>query len=133
MIKKHLNAPLIMLPKILRMEPEIKEITTSSTRRGIIRAPANGQPTIAPRPNHIIPWGIFWPPLQSRKALSPSIEVYIVKLDGRNEVEAWNMPGLNATTIRNKRPILGLSVRQTAEYSLVSQAAQNAAKANRIA
>lgn len=57
----------------------------------------------------------------------------MVKLAGRNEAEAWNMPGLKATIMRNKRPILGLSVRQIAEYSLVWQAAQVAAKKNRIA
>lgn len=76
---------------------------------------------------------MFWPPLQSKKAARPSIEVYIVKLDGRKEAAAWNMPGLNATIMRNKRPILGLSVRHIAEYNRVWDAAQTTAKKNRIA
>ena len=97
----------------------MKPMTNSSSKRGIIRAPANGQPTIAPRPNHIIPCGIFSPPLQSKKAVRPNMDVYIVKLAGRNDADAWNIPGLNAAIMRNKRPIRGLSVRQIAEYNLV--------------
>lgn len=87
---------------------------------------------IAPRPNHIIPCAVFWPPLQSRKDARPSMEVYMVKLDGKNAADAWNMPGLKATMIRKRRPTLGFNVRQIAEYSLVSQAAQTAARTNRI-
>jgi hypothetical protein len=57
----------------------------------------------------------------------------MVKLDGKNAADAWNTPGLKATMIRKRRPILGFNVRQIAAYSLVSQAAQIAARTNRIA
>jgi hypothetical protein len=43
---------------------------------------------IAPRPNHIMPCAVFWRPLQSRKDARPSIEVYMVKLDGKKAAEA---------------------------------------------
>jgi len=70
------------------MLPAMKAMMISSSRRGITNAPANGQPTMAPIPNHIIPWAVFCPPLQSRKAVRPSMDVYIAKLDGRKEAEA---------------------------------------------
>lgn len=43
------------------------------------------------------------------------MDMYIVKLEGRNAEEAWNMPGLKAIIITNRNPILGLRVRQIAE------------------
>jgi hypothetical protein len=63
----------------------------------------------------------------------PSIDIYIVKLEGRKDAVAWNMPGLKATIMRKNRPILGLSVRQIAAYSLIWQAAQTMARKKRIA
>jgi hypothetical protein len=104
----------------------------SSNSRGTIRAPANGQPTIDPRPNHIIPCAIFGPPFKSKNAARPSIDVYMVNVDGRKAVDAWNMPGLNKAIRRNRRPMRGLSVRQIEEYSLVWQAAQKTARTMRI-
>jgi hypothetical protein len=80
----------------------------------------------------MIPCAVFWLFLQSKKAARPSIDAYIVKLDGRNDAEAWNIPGLNAAIMRNSSPILGLKVRQIAEYSLVWQAAHIMARKNRI-
>lgn len=87
-ITKHLTTPLKMRPIVARKEPEIKPMTTSSTKRGTINAPANGQPTIAPSPNHMIPCAVLKPSLQSKKAARPNIDVSMVKLDGRKEAEA---------------------------------------------
>jgi hypothetical protein len=47
------------------------------------------------------------------------MDIYMVKVDGKKAVEAWNMPGLSVTIITNKRPMRGLSVRQMAEYNRV--------------
>jgi hypothetical protein len=63
-------------------------ITSSSTTNGAIRIPENGQPMMAPMPNHIIPEAVFGPPRQSRKAARPREEVYIAKLDGRKATDA---------------------------------------------
>jgi hypothetical protein len=93
--------------------------TTSSIKRGTSKAPANGHPTIAPRPNHIIPCAVFRPFFQSKKEAKPSMDIYMVKVDGKKAVEAWNMPGLSVTIITNKRPMRGLRVRQMAEYNRV--------------
>jgi hypothetical protein len=79
-----LKIPTNKLPR----EPAMKLMAASSRRRGMTRAPANGQPMIAPRPNHIMPCAVFWRPLQSRKDARPSIEVYMVKLDGKKAAEA---------------------------------------------
>lgn len=130
-IDRHRKVPSTTLKNTFFKEPKIKPMTNSSSRSGIIRAPAKGQPTMAPNPNHMIPCAVFCPPLQSKKADRPNMDMYMVKLDGRKAVEAWNMPGLNATIIRNRSPILGLRVRQMAEYSLVSQEAHTTAKTNR--
>lgn len=113
-------------------DPERKPMMTSSASRGMIRAPAKGHPTIAPKPNHMMPCAVFCLPRQSKNAASPSMDVYIVRVDGRKAVEAWNMPGLNATIRTNSNPMRGLSVRQMAEYSRVSQAAQTKARNSRI-
>jgi hypothetical protein len=59
--------------------------------------------------------------------------VYIVKLEGRKAAVEWNMPGLKATIMRNRRPILGLKVRQIAEYSLVWHDAHTIARKQRMA
>jgi hypothetical protein len=114
-IERHLMAPSNILTRRDPIDPEIKQTMTSSARRGTIRAPANGQPTIAPRPNHIIPCAVLGPPLNSKKAARPSIEVYMVNVDGRKAVEAWNTPGLNTVIIRKMRPMRGLRDRQITE------------------
>lgn len=129
---RHLIAPSKTAKTNEPIDPDSTEIMASSARRGRIRAPANGQPTIAPRANHIIPCAILGPPFKSRKAAKPSIDVYMVKVDGRKAVDAWNMPGLKMTIVRNKRPMRGLRVRQIEEYSLVWQAAQKIAMKIRI-
>lgn len=102
---------------------------TSSNKKDTTRAPANGHPTIAPMPNHIIPRPVFRPPRQSMNAEMPSIEVYIVKLDGSIAVDAWNIPGLNTKIVTNMTPIRGWSVREMAANILVSQAAHMNASA----
>lgn len=63
-------------------------IASSSTTKGTIRIPENGQPMMAPMPNHIIPEAVFGPPRQSKNAARPNEEVYIAKLEGRNATDA---------------------------------------------
>jgi hypothetical protein len=104
-----------MVQKRFTIYPEVSVRMTSSAKRGTIRAPANGHPTIVPSPNHMMPCAALWVFFQSRKAAMPSIDMYMVKVDGRNAVEAWNMPGLNVTISTNNRPMRGLRVRQMAE------------------
>lgn len=112
---RHRNPPSATLQTTFFNDPARNPIAASSSKSGRSKAPANGHPTIAPSPNHIIPCAVFCPPLQSKNAASPNMDIYIVKLDGRNAAEAWNIPGLNAITIKNNRPMRGLSVRQMAE------------------
>ena len=87
-IDRHRKVPSTTLKNTFFKEPEIKPITNSSSRSGITKAPAKGQPTMAPNPNHIIPCAVFCPPLQSRKADRPNMDMYMVKLDGKKAVEA---------------------------------------------
>jgi hypothetical protein len=63
-------------------------IANSSMTNGAIRIPENGQPTIAPIPNHIMPEAVFGPPRQSRKAARLNEDVYIAKLEGRKATDA---------------------------------------------
>jgi hypothetical protein len=83
---------------------------TSSNRNGADNAIAKGHPTIPPTANQNIPCDVFSPPLQFMKAAMPNIVVYMAKLDGRKEADAWNIPGLNIIAIIKKRAILGFSV-----------------------
>lgn len=131
-INKHLIAPFRMSRTTVRMSPERREAVNSSSSKGIINAPAKGQPRMAPTPNHMIPSAVFCFPCPSKNAESPSMEVYMAKLDGRKAAEAWKKPGLNTTIIKNRSPIRGLSFRQMAEYRRVSHAAQMKANAKRI-
>lgn len=85
---KHRNPPSTTLHTTVFNAPALNPITTSSNKSGTSKAPANGQPTIAPSPNHIIPCAVFLPPLQSKNAANPSIDIYIVKLEGKNAVAA---------------------------------------------
>jgi hypothetical protein len=124
--------PSAMVQKRLITEPEAKVRMTSSARRGKMRAPAKGHPTIEPRPNQMMPCAVRWAFFQSRKAAKPSIDIYMVKVDGRNAVDAWNIPGLSVTTITNNNPMRGLRVRQIAEYNRVWQAAHTNARPRRI-
>jgi hypothetical protein len=80
----------------------------------------------------MIPCAIFRPPLQSKNAAIPSIDVYMVKVDGRKAVDAWNMPGLNKRTITNSSPMRGLTVRQMEEYNRTWQAEHKKASNNRM-
>jgi hypothetical protein len=111
--------PSAMVQKRLTTDPEIMVRMTSSAKRGTMRAPANGHPTIVPRPKHMMPCAALWAFFQSRKAAKPSIDIYMVKVDGKKAVEAWNMPGLSVIIMTKNRPMRGLRVRQIAEYSRV--------------
>ena len=67
------------------MNPKI----TSSTKSGPIKAPANGQPTMAPTPNHMMHCAVFFGLLfQSRKDANPNMDVHMVKLEGKKEADA---------------------------------------------
>ena len=61
------------------------------------------------------------------KAAIPSMVVYIAKLDGRNEVEARNMPGLKNIDMRKNMAMRGLRVIDTTRKSWVWATAQKAA------
>lgn len=68
---------------------------------------------------------------QSMKALNPSVDVFMAKLDGRKAVEAWNMPVEVTAIIRKLNAILGLRDRETTKNKRDSQDAVNAAKTRR--
>jgi hypothetical protein len=55
----------------------------SSAMKGSTRAPTKGHPSTVPMPNHINPWAVLIPPLQSMNAWRPSIVAYIAKLEGK--------------------------------------------------
>ena len=63
-------------------------IVQSSRTKGKMSAPAKGQPSKAPTPNHIMPTAVFDPPCQSMNAVSPNVLVYMAKLDGKKATEA---------------------------------------------
>ena len=79
-----------------------------------------------------MPRAVFNPPLQFMKAAIPSIVVYIAKLEGRKEAEAWNIPGLNIIAIMKKRAIRGLRVPLMTRNIWVWQRAQTKAKTYRM-
>jgi hypothetical protein len=112
--------------------PEKMDIKVSSKRRGRSKAPENGQPRMDPTPNHMMPSATLCFPRLSKNAVRPNMDVYIAKLDGKYAADAWKNPGLTATIIKNRTPIRGLSVREMAEYSRVSHAAQMNASAKRM-
>lgn len=87
---------------------------------------------MAPSPNHMIPCEIFCELRESKKAASPSIEVYIAKLEGKKDEDEWNMPGAKATITKNKKLIRRCMFRFIAEYNRVSHAAQKMASVNRM-
>lgn len=72
----------------------------SESAKGMISAPANGHPSIAPVPNQIMALTVLGPPRWSMNAVNPSVEVYIAKDDGKNADDAKKRPGLNATIIK---------------------------------
>jgi len=91
----------------------------SSNKNGADRAIANGHPSIPPRAKQNIPGAVFNPPLQFMNCAIPNIVVYIAKLDGRKEADAWNIPGLNTIAIKKNRAIRGFSVLFTTRKSIV--------------
>jgi hypothetical protein len=62
------------------------------------------------------------------KAVTPSMVVYMAKLEGRYAADAWNMPVLVTVMIKKMMAILGLRARETTENSLVSQTAHTNAR-----
>jgi hypothetical protein len=104
----------------------------SSNKKGADKAIENGHPMIPPMANQIVAWVVFKPPRQFMKAAIPSIVVYIAKLEGRNEADAWNIPGLKTIAMRKNRAILGFKILLMIRKSCVSQIAQRNASAYRI-
>lgn len=104
---------------------------TSSTKKGIIRAPAKGQPSRLPKANQKMPWAVLMPPCQSMKAENPSMVVYMAKLEGRYAGEAWYIPGLNIMTMRKYIATREFMVLDMAEYSRVSHTAHSKASTTR--
>lgn len=70
-----------------------------------------------------MPAAVLSPPFQSMNAAAPNMFVYMVKLEGRYEVEAWNMPGLKTMAMRKNIAILGFKVLAIVENRRVSQQA----------
>jgi hypothetical protein len=58
------------------------------------------------------------------KAEAPSKHPYIAKLDGRNAVLAWKLPGVMTVAMRKKTPILPLIVELVTWYMMVWHKAQ---------
>jgi hypothetical protein len=63
---------------------------------------------------------------------APNMTIYIAKLDGRNAVLEWKLPGLNMRAMMKKTPIRGLRVRQMTLHIKVWHKAQENARAVRI-
>jgi hypothetical protein len=81
--------------------------TISSNKNGADKAIANGQPRIPPTAKQQIPCAVFRPPLQFINIDMPKNVVYMAKLDGRKDADAWNIPGLNIIAIIKNRAIRG--------------------------
>jgi hypothetical protein len=72
----------------LKIPPPKIANKASMAMNGNTNAPAKGQPSIAPMPNHIIPLAVLRPPVQSINEAVPSMAVYMAKLDGRYAFDA---------------------------------------------
>lgn len=105
---------------------------TSSKRKGKQRAIANGHPRIPPTANKTIPWVVFRPPFQFMNEAMPAIVVYIAKLDGRKDADAWNMPGLKTIAIKKNMATRGFKVPLMTRNIHVWQRAHVKARAYRI-
>jgi hypothetical protein len=101
--------------------------TISSNKNGADKAIANGHPRSPPSAKQNIPCAVFSPPLQFMNIDIPKNVVYMVKLDGRNEADAWNMPGLKIRAIIKNRAIRGFSVVFITRNICVSEMAQTKA------
>jgi hypothetical protein len=84
--------------------------TASSTKNGKHKAIENGHPKIPPTAKQNMPCEVFSPPLQFMNIDIPRKVVYMVKLDGRKEADAWNMPGLKIRAIMKKSAIRGFRI-----------------------
>ena len=106
--------------------------TISSSKNGAHRAIANGQPSIPPIAKQKIPFPVFRPPLQFMNMAIPRNVVYMAKLDGRKEADAWNIPGLNIIDIIKKRATRGFKVLLITTNICVWEMAQTKASAYRM-
>jgi len=109
-----------------------KAKTISSNKNGADKAIENGHPNIPPTAKKKMPCAVFKPPLQFIKAAIPNIVVYIAKLDGRKEADAWNMPGLNTLAIIKNMAIRGFKMLLMTRNICVWQRAQTKARAYRM-
>jgi len=103
-------------------------IRISSPTNGMTSAEANGQPTMPPMPNHIMPEAVLKPPRQSMNDANPSMVQYMAKLEGRYATDAWNIPAAVTEMTKKTMPILGLITREITANSWVSQRAQTRPK-----
>lgn len=106
--------------------------TISSNKNGADNAIANGHPSIPPSAKQKIPCAVFNPPLQFMNCAIPNIVIYIAKLEGRKEADAWNIPGLNTIAIMKNRAIRGFNVLFTTRNIMVWQRAQPKARIYRM-
>ena len=106
--------------------------TISSNRNGAHSAMENGHPSTPPTAKANMPCAVLRPPLQFMKAAIPTIVVYIAKLDGRKDADAWNIPGLNTMDIIKNMAIRGFSVLLITRNMYVWEMAQINARAYRM-
>jgi hypothetical protein len=106
--------------------------TVSSIKNGAHKAIENGHPRIPPTAKQNIPCAVFNPPLQFMNIDIPKNVVYMAKLDGRKEADAWNMPGLKIKAIIKKRAIRGFRMLFITRNICIWQMAQTNAKTYRM-
>ena len=100
----------------------------SSNMNGAQRAEANGQPKTPAAANQKIPQDVLSPPRQFMNEAAPNITMYMAKLEGKNAVLAWKLPGLITVISRKNMPILLLSVELVDMKRMVWHRAQPMAK-----
>jgi hypothetical protein len=68
--------------------PVVTDKKISSKMKGNTRAPAKGQPNRVPTANQKMPCAVLMPARQSMKVATPSIVVYMAKLEGTYAIDA---------------------------------------------
>jgi hypothetical protein len=106
--------------------------TVSSSKNGAHNAIENGHPKTPPTAKQNIPCAVFSPPLQFMNIDIPTKVVYMAKLDGRKEADAWNIPGLNIRAIIKNKAIRGFRMLLITRNICIWQRAQTNAKAYRM-
>lgn len=104
----------------------------SSKRYGAQSAAANGQPKMPATANQNIPNEVLSPPRQFINAAAPRVTMYMAKLDGRNAVLAWKLPGLKTVARRKKMPMRLLRVVLVTMNKMVWHRAQPRANPKRM-